>query len=73
MSGCQDNQTSADGAFNGLFTGTLLSVWKNGLFEGNYKSFYKKILDLMPPDQTPNYIDIGKKNLTFDNQKPFVI
>jgi len=73
ISGCQDNQNSADGAFNGLFTGTLLSVWKNGLFEGNYKKFYKKIGDLMPPDQTPNYIDIGKKNSTFNKQKPFVI
>ncbi|WP_304522155.1 hypothetical protein [Bacillus toyonensis] len=39
ISGCQDNQTSADGAFNGLFTGTLLQVWKRGVFKGNYKTF----------------------------------
>src|SRR4030095_10761314 len=28
ISGCQDNQTSADGDRNGLFTETLLAVWK---------------------------------------------
>jgi hypothetical protein len=32
VSGCQDNQTSADGDRNGLFTETLLAVWKNGKF-----------------------------------------
>ncbi|MNZ74475.1 Caspase domain protein [compost metagenome] len=73
ISGCQDNQLSSDGDHNGLFTATLLSVWKNGEFEGSYKNFFKKIVDLMPPDQTPNLLDIGKKNEAFDNQKPFEI
>lgn len=73
ISGCQDNQFSSDGANNGLFTATLLSVWKNGEFEGDYKQFYNKIVSLMPPDQTPNLLDIGKKNVAFDNQKPFEI
>ncbi|MBG9582273.1 peptidase C14 [Bacillus thuringiensis] len=73
ISGCQDNQLSADGTFNGLFTASLLSVWKSGAFEGNYQKFHRKIVDVMPPDQTPNLLDIGKSNPTFDNQKPFVI
>ncbi|EEM80724.1 hypothetical protein bthur0011_52610 [Bacillus thuringiensis serovar huazhongensis BGSC 4BD1] len=73
ISGCQDNQLSADGAFNGLFTATLLSVWRSGAFEGNYQKFHRKILEAMPPDQSPNLLDIGKSNPTFDNQKPFVI
>ena len=30
LSGCQDNQTSADGKRNGLFTQTLLEVWDAG-------------------------------------------
>ena len=34
LSGCQDNQTSADGDRNGLFTGTLREVWADGAFEG---------------------------------------
>jgi len=73
ISGCQDNQYSADGDSNGLFTSTLLKVWKNGTFEGNYKLFHKKILELMPPNQSPNYMCIGKSNEKFDNQKPFTI
>ncbi|MFJ7163285.1 caspase family protein [Bacillus safensis] len=73
LSGCQDNQLSADGAFNGLFTSTLLSVWKSGAFEGNYQQFHKKIVELMPPDQTPNLLDVGKKNPAFDEQRPFKV
>jgi len=34
ISGCQDNQLSQDGAFNGLFTGTLKKVWNGGIFKG---------------------------------------
>jgi len=30
ISGCQDNQLSSDGTFNGLFTGQLQQVWKHG-------------------------------------------
>ena len=30
LSGCQDNQLSADGLRNGLFTGTLRKVWNEG-------------------------------------------
>lgn len=72
ISGCQDNQLSADGAFNGLFTANLLSVWRSGVYEGNYQKSHRKIVESMPPDQTPNLPDIGKSNPTFDNQ-PFVI
>ena len=34
ISGCQDNQLSEDGTFNGLFTGTLKTVWNGGTFRG---------------------------------------
>ena len=37
LSGCQDNQTSADGDRNGLFTGTLRQVWNDGAFTGGYR------------------------------------
>ena len=59
ISGCQDNQLSSDGTFNGLFTGTMLRVWGNGAFEGNYRAFHGSIVRRMPPDQTPNYYTIG--------------
>jgi hypothetical protein len=73
ISGCQDNQLSADGDFNGLFTGQLLKVWKNGAFKGDYKKFHKMILKRMPPDQTPNYFKVGAGNPKFEAQKPFTI
>jgi hypothetical protein len=73
ISGCQDNQYSQDGDFNGLFTGQLLKVWKNGLFKGNYKGFHKGILRRMPPDQTPNYFWAGTYDPVFEAQKPFSI
>ena len=73
ISGCQDNQLSADGAFNGLFTGNLLLVWANGKFEGSYLDFYKRILYRMPKDQTPNYYTIGPAGGVFSSTRPFSI
>ena len=73
ISGCQDNQTSADGDRNGLFTETLLAVWKNGKFKGNYRGFRESIVKLMPPTQSPNYFTIGRINEQFESQKPFTV
>jgi hypothetical protein len=72
VSGCQDNQFSSDGTFNGLFTGTLLQVWNEGRAR-NYRKFYKAIVKRMPPDQTPNYYWVGKTSRKFESQKPFAI
>jgi len=73
LSGCQDNQLSNDGDFNGLFTGQLLQVWKNGLFVGNYIDFHKEIVKRMPPDQTPNLFRVGTIDSGFETQRPFTI
>jgi hypothetical protein len=73
ISGCQDNQLSADGDFNGLFTAQLLRVWKHGLFKGNYRQFYRAIVRRMPPDQTPNYFRTGRLDPRFEAQRPFTI
>ena len=73
ISGCQDNQTSADGDRNGLFTETLLAVWKNGKFNGDYPGFHQSIVKLMPPTQSPNYFTMGRTNEQFENQKPFTV
>jgi hypothetical protein len=73
ISGCQDNQLSSDGDFNGLFTAQLLRVWKNGAFKGDYRKFHASIVRRMPPDQTPNYFCIGRTDLKFEAQKPFTI
>jgi hypothetical protein len=73
VSGCQDNQLSADGPFNGLFTGTLKRVWNAGKFKGTYRAFHKEIVKRMPPDQTPNYFRTGASSPAFEKQTPFKI
>src|SRR5262245_13145561 len=73
VSGCQDNQTSADGDKNGLFTQTLLEVWANGAFEGGYHAFRDAIAQRMPPTQSPNYLVTGAANAAYEAQKPFTI
>jgi hypothetical protein len=73
ISGCQDNQTSADGDFNGLFTARLLEVWQEGAFRKPYARFHRAIVRLMPPDQTPNYYVIGTPDKAFAKQAPFTV
>jgi metacaspase-1 len=73
ISGCQDNQLSSDGDFNGLFTGQLLRVWKNGAFKGSYKKFHQAIVKRMPPDQTSFYFVVGSSNPKFEAQKPLTV
>lgn len=71
LSGCQDNQTSRDGEKNGLFTEKLLQVYNHENFKGNYALLLKKILQLMPANQTPNYSIIGKRNAAFESAAAF--
>lgn len=71
ISGCQDDQLSADGDRNGLFTETLKSAWNSGDFKGDYRQFCETIRAAMPKKQQPNYLFIGKTNPAFESQKPF--
>jgi len=73
VSGCQDNQLSQDGDFNGLFTANLLRVWKEGHFTGSYRKFYTAIVAGMPPDQTPNFFTVGATSRAFQGQRPFTV
>jgi hypothetical protein len=73
ISGCQDNQVSADGTFNGLFTGMLIRVWNRGRFKDDYTAFHREIVRRMPPTQTPNHFVIGAHNPAFARQAPFAI
>jgi len=73
ISGCQDNQLSGDGTFNGVFTGILLRVWAGGRFNGNYLDFHRQVLDRMPPDQSPNHYFIGNWSAEYDKELPFTI
>jgi hypothetical protein len=78
ISGCQDNQLSADGDRNGLFTEMLKWVYENGgsgggRFGGDYAQFHAQILDHMPPYQSPNYYVTGTPNTAFERQRVFAI
>jgi len=70
ISGCMDNQFSRDGDVNGAFTASLLSVWQNGAFTGNYPTFHAAIMAGLPRDQTPNLFVLGPAS-KFLAQKPF--
>jgi hypothetical protein len=72
ISGCQDNQTSMDGAHNGAFTEALLKVWNHGAFQGDYSAFHAKIRAGMPATQSPNLFVLGGA-ATFLKQAPFTV
>lgn len=73
LSGCQDNQVSLDGTTNGRFTQELLMVWEDGRFDGDYKRFHRRIVNGMPPGQSPNLWTTGRPDSAFLGQKPFSI
>jgi hypothetical protein len=73
ISGCQDNQTSADGDRNGYFTETLRKIWNKGKFTGTYRKFRDKIAAEMDEDQSPNYFVIGAANPNFEAESPFAL
>ena len=72
ISGCQDNQTSLDGAHNGAFTEQLLKVWGAGAFKGDYGKFHGEITAGLPSSQTPNLFALGAA-ATFLTQRPFTV
>lgn len=71
ISGCQDNQLSLDGTFNGLFTATLLTVWNGGQFRGGYRRLRNRIAARMPETQTPRFGHIGPNDRGFLAGQPF--
>ena len=74
ISGCQDNQLSLDGRKNGLFTQRLLEVWDSGRFNGaDYLELHRRILTMMPPQQTPNLYWATPRDPAFEAQYPFTV
>ena len=73
ISGCMDNQTSADGAGNGLFTEKLKGQWDNGNYRGSLRKLRSRVVQQMPPEQTPNYYVVGQRNRTFERAQAFAI
>jgi len=72
ISGCQDNQTSMDGAHNGAFTEQLLKIWNHGSYKGTYAKFHAAIKAAMPPTQSPNLFTVGP-SAAFIRERPFAV
>jgi metacaspase-1 len=70
ISGCQDDQLSMDGMSNGLFTETLLGVWDEGRWQGDYPSFHQAIVAKMPQEQQPNLMQVGDSASGFQAEDP---
>jgi hypothetical protein len=76
ISGCQDDQTSADMGYNGLFTLKLEQVWSNGAFSGDHSDFHKKIREAVlaaNAGQSPNFALAGVELGGFVNQRPYLV
>lgn len=73
ISGCQDNQLSLDGTYNGLFTATLLTVWNGGQFRGGYPQLRDQISTRMPQTQTPKLTITGTPDRSFIWSRPFTL
>ncbi|PTS87074.1 peptidase C14 [Sphingomonas sp. HMWF008] len=74
LSGCQDNQLSMDGPFNGAFTGQLKRTWNGGAYKRNYDDFITDIRKgLNDPTQSPGIFRIGNDDATFNAQRPFLL
>jgi hypothetical protein len=72
ISGCQDNQTSLDGDYNGAFTEQLLKVWNQGAYRGNYARFHAAIKAGLPASQSPNLFTLGTA-ARFMRQQPITV
>lgn len=76
ISGCQDNQTSSDGRpdpnghQNGAFTKQLRAFWQT---TSDYADLHAKILQQMPPTQSPNLYWATPRDAAFEAQHPFTI
>jgi hypothetical protein len=59
ISGCQDDQLSADLGTNGLFTVRLLEARKKVGNKASFQDLHKAIYSSMPNDQKPNLMTVG--------------
>lgn len=74
LSGCQDNQLSMDGPFNGAFTGALKVVWNGGKYVGGYDKFISDVRkSLNNPTQSPGIFRVGADNAAFGAEQPFLV
>jgi hypothetical protein len=52
----------------------MCEAWANGKFEGNYRDFHRRIVELTEDEtQQPQYNEFGGVTAAFRNQRPFQI
>ena len=82
IAGCEDDESSHifPPYENSILTLFLNEVWSNGAFEGTTVEFFDKVKERVVAKaskkkryQTPKLSVIGKENIAFSEQKPFVI
>ena len=76
LSGCQEHEQSFGNKEHGRFTNAVQTVFSEGQFQGDYKSFHREIVatvaKAMNP-QTPGHAVIGEPDPEYDHQNPFRI
>jgi hypothetical protein len=70
---CQDEETSGDGANNGIFTAALKIARNNGTFGGTPKEFLEKIAAKVSIYQHPRFETFGASSSSALSRTPFVI
>ena len=76
ISGCADDQTSADIGYNGLFTWMVKQVWNDGAFTGSHPKFHADIRDRVikeNSEQKPEISLEGARDQPFVDQRPYKV
>lgn len=74
LGACKDTQYAMDGPRNGAFTGALLTVWADGAFKGDYRTFRVAIdAEINSDSQTPQLFETLLKEPNFVTDRPFTL
>lgn len=73
LSACKDEEFAYEDLVRqqSHFTWTLLNIWNNGTFSGNYHAFFDAIAGSITKSQTPQMNLYGEKDPNFEALSPF--
>lgn len=71
LAACQDDQSAAEVGGRGLFTTTMLRIWQNGEFRGDYQALWRRLVSEMPASQVPNLVALGPAAEALRQARPF--
>ena len=73
LAACQDDQSAAEIAGSGLFTATMLRIWSDGEFRGDYQELWRQLVREMPTNQVPNLVALGPSAEALKQIRPFSV